>query len=300
MTDKNANHNCLVGCLSHTADGSAQSSNLDPEILSYFLVRKNIHGQDNETTSTAHQNTQDNEIVSTSRRKRHFRHRSSERSPKSPSSHKSGDSRRSQRRERHSIDSSLSALSKYPHITDWSTGVSGTSPSSFGPPQRHAVDPPRPPKPGNEWVWFPEGYWAEREIRGFKPPSHETKPKWWNRSSGQKSQVGQSQMSQSQKSQSPTKTANEDNVVDNKASSSFIPQIKIGSISLKSTTKTSRRTSRHTSNESRKSINLWRFNISKAVQEEASRPIQQREGLYCRTKRNFETRFRKRVRAWVI
>ncbi|KAI0018387.1 hypothetical protein F4780DRAFT_751370 [Xylariomycetidae sp. FL0641] len=26
------------------------------------------------------------------------------------------------------------------------------------------MDPPRPPKDGCEWVWFPAGYWAERQI----------------------------------------------------------------------------------------------------------------------------------------
>lgn len=26
------------------------------------------------------------------------------------------------------------------------------------------ADPPRPPKAGYEWVWFPEGYWAERRV----------------------------------------------------------------------------------------------------------------------------------------
>jgi hypothetical protein len=28
---------------------------------------------------------------------------------------------------------------------------------------RFGIDPPRPAKAGMEWVWFPEGYWAERE-----------------------------------------------------------------------------------------------------------------------------------------
>ncbi|KAH7353438.1 hypothetical protein B0T11DRAFT_356554 [Plectosphaerella cucumerina] len=28
------------------------------------------------------------------------------------------------------------------------------------------VDPPRPARTGFEWVWFPEGYWAEREAPG--------------------------------------------------------------------------------------------------------------------------------------
>ncbi|KAH8879192.1 hypothetical protein GQ53DRAFT_849761 [Thozetella sp. PMI_491] len=31
------------------------------------------------------------------------------------------------------------------------------------------LDPPRPAKDSYEWVWFPEGYWAERELR--KPGS---------------------------------------------------------------------------------------------------------------------------------
>ncbi|KAI1503847.1 hypothetical protein F5X99DRAFT_424845 [Biscogniauxia marginata] len=32
-----------------------------------------------------------------------------------------------------------------------------TTPSSY-------IDPPRPAKEGYEWVWFPGGYWAEREV----------------------------------------------------------------------------------------------------------------------------------------
>lgn len=27
-----------------------------------------------------------------------------------------------------------------------------------------SIDPPRPAKDGFEWVWFPEGYWAERPV----------------------------------------------------------------------------------------------------------------------------------------
>jgi len=33
--------------------------------------------------------------------------------------------------------------------------------------KRHPLDPPRPAKEGMEWVWFPDGYWAEREVRDF-------------------------------------------------------------------------------------------------------------------------------------
>ncbi|KAE9363510.1 hypothetical protein N431DRAFT_474532 [Stipitochalara longipes BDJ] len=296
MIDKNASRNCLEGCLSHNAEGTAQPDSLDPEILSYFLVRRNFNAQSNETASISHRNsnTQNHEAPSTSHRKRHIRHRSSERSPRSPNSAKSGDSRGSKRRNGNSIGSSHSASSRYPNITDWSAGIKTTSSSSFGPPQRNPIDPPRPPKSGHEWVWFPEGYWAEREIRGFMPPSHDLKQKWWSRSPAQKSQKSLA----SQKSHSPTKTANEEkNANDNKNPLSFIPQIKIGSVSLKSTTKTSRQTSRqtsqHTSNASRKSSSLWRFNFTKPLKE-ASQPFPEREGLYCRTKRTIETRLRKR------
>ncbi|OBT52439.1 hypothetical protein VE04_07307 [Pseudogymnoascus sp. 24MN13] len=43
------------------------------------------------------------------------------------------------------------------------------------PVSRTAADPPRPPMLGYEWVWFPEGYWAERELitrptKNFRPP----------------------------------------------------------------------------------------------------------------------------------
>ncbi|KAI1327533.1 hypothetical protein F5Y16DRAFT_371576 [Xylariaceae sp. FL0255] len=31
-------------------------------------------------------------------------------------------------------------------------------------PPTISVDPPRPPKDGFEWVWFPAGYWAERQL----------------------------------------------------------------------------------------------------------------------------------------
>lgn len=37
--------------------------------------------------------------------------------------------------------------------------------------EQRSIDPPRPPKDGQEWVWFPEGYWAERPIVELKAPS---------------------------------------------------------------------------------------------------------------------------------
>lgn len=42
------------------------------------------------------------------------------------------------------------------------------------------TDPPRQAKDGYEWVWFPEGYWAEREIVGFA-----TMSKWARRAANE-------------------------------------------------------------------------------------------------------------------
>ncbi|KAI1490562.1 hypothetical protein F5X96DRAFT_694542 [Biscogniauxia mediterranea] len=45
------------------------------------------------------------------------------------------------------------------------------------------IDPPRPPKEGHEWVWFPGGYWAEREV--VETPSKEfVKVFKWRKRSG--------------------------------------------------------------------------------------------------------------------
>jgi parafibromin len=295
MKDHDDRSTCLVGCRSHVTDGPAQSDTLDAEILSYFLTRRAFNNTDSGTIPTQQGgNTQDNETASSSRQKRvgrHFRNPSSQRSPKAPNSAESRGSRRSKSSKRHSIDSSLSASSRYPRITDWSAGMNSTDPSLFCPPKHNPVDPPRPPKPGHEWVWFPEGFWAEREIRRFTPPINVTKQKSGNKSTGQNSQI-------TEKRRSIVQATNEDkNVNVNKTSSNFIPQIKIGSVSLKSITFPSRRTSRHSSGDSQESYNLWRLTFNKPVhQEETTNPAQQREGLYCRTKRNIEALFHKRVR----
>ncbi|KAI0841001.1 hypothetical protein F5Y06DRAFT_235181 [Hypoxylon sp. FL0890] len=47
------------------------------------------------------------------------------------------------------------------------------------------MDPPRPAKEGHEWVWFPAGYWAEREI--VESPSKVMKHFKWRTRSGKSS-----------------------------------------------------------------------------------------------------------------
>lgn len=44
------------------------------------------------------------------------------------------------------------------------------------------VDPPRPAKEGYEWVWFPAGYWAEREIAETPTKDAMKVFRWRNRS----------------------------------------------------------------------------------------------------------------------
>ncbi|KAI0453080.1 hypothetical protein F5B21DRAFT_526312 [Xylaria acuta] len=44
------------------------------------------------------------------------------------------------------------------------------------------IDPPRPAKEGCEWVWFPAGYWAEREVVEIPPKESIRLFKWRSRS----------------------------------------------------------------------------------------------------------------------
>jgi hypothetical protein len=54
--------------------------------------------------------------------------------------------------------------------------------------QRGGMEPPRAPKPGWEWVWFPQGYWAEREItEPTRSPKWNKSPMWRGLSYGKKS-----------------------------------------------------------------------------------------------------------------
>ncbi|KAF2973403.1 hypothetical protein GQX73_g143 [Xylaria multiplex] len=58
--------------------------------------------------------------------------------------------------------------------------------SSVGSIPTNGIDPPRPAKDGYEWVWFPAGYWAEREI-AEAPTKDSTKSFRWRKRSGKSS-----------------------------------------------------------------------------------------------------------------
>lgn len=57
-----------------------------------------------------------------------------------------------------------------PATPGWILPTPGNTPTPGMPPTpRTLVDPPRPPREGYEWVWFPDGFWAEREIAAESP-----------------------------------------------------------------------------------------------------------------------------------
>ncbi|KAH9887164.1 hypothetical protein F4778DRAFT_786461 [Xylariomycetidae sp. FL2044] len=49
------------------------------------------------------------------------------------------------------------------------------------------VEPPRPAKPGHEWVWFPAGYWAERVVVETPAKDFMKGFRWRNRTSARES-----------------------------------------------------------------------------------------------------------------
>ena len=101
---------------------------------------------------------------------------------------KSGDSNRSSgNANQYLVESPASMASKYRKGMTGRTASrgeksTGSKASSIEPLLRDAIEPPRPAKEGFEWVWFPEGYWAERERRD-SPNSRKQRPKWFSRSS---------------------------------------------------------------------------------------------------------------------
>ncbi|KAI0889018.1 uncharacterized protein GGS22DRAFT_184593 [Annulohypoxylon maeteangense] len=62
--------------------------------------------------------------------------------------------------------------------TNQSYNSAPVSPSTF-------IDPPRPARDGHEWVWFPAGYWAEREV--IESPRKVMKHFKWRKRSGKSS-----------------------------------------------------------------------------------------------------------------
>ncbi|CZR62381.1 uncharacterized protein PAC_12278 [Phialocephala subalpina] len=207
---------------------------LDPDLASYFLV---------------HRQTRDSTAVSPSYQE--FKDNASRKSAKSNKTTKS----KHARTPANSISSALLASRKRRNIAEWNDKSVGASTKLWTPSlfesQRHPADPPRPPRPGLEWVWFPDGYWAEREVRDV--PLKKTRPRWWN--------ISPEMSAEKSKRDSATSRLTADNVPQR----TDIPEIKIGSSShsiFVTAGKPSRKSSRKSSKvESLLSIKLGGFNF---------------------------------------
>lgn len=199
-------------------------------------------------------------------------------SPK-PKSQKSGCSSQGPRTKGNSISSAQSIIAKDQVIRDWNDRtVEATTPSSAGCLSNRSVDPPRPPRAGYEWGWFPEGYWAEREIPS--PRKAGSRQKWWSRSPQRKSKS-------SMKKESNEKTI----------STTDLPTIKIGSLISRRSPASKSPKVEYSASTSRKSSVVQSIKNQFSVQSKKSPPEycgmtpEEQLGLYCRAKKTVRSRF---------
>jgi parafibromin len=237
-----------------TSDCSSQNGSLDPEIQAYFFINRNTgpHCVDSVPVSPLFPNSR---ALTT-------------RSWTSRWSQKSGESKRSNCAKSGSIRSSPSFSTPYQKVDNWQLKrASDTPPLGLQSTSHTSVDPPRPPRAGFEWVWFPEGYWAERERPGISPSKQTTKKKWWNRSPGRQSKA-------SRHTDANTTQRNRD-----------MPKIKIGRIVSRRASSSNRRKSENDSQKSSTPLSSITFVGSTTP---PNWPIGPRERLYCKVKRNIK------------
>ncbi|KAE8450547.1 hypothetical protein EG329_006278 [Mollisiaceae sp. DMI_Dod_QoI] len=260
-----------IGEKTESTSASRSPNTLDPDVQSYFFIRRKTH--DSPTVSPGFQTFKDDATKSPTAK-----------SQKSQKTQKSGDSNKSKVISPHgnSIGSGLSASSQYRRIAEWneksigaSTGDLSLTPSSFE-SQRHPADPPRPAKSGLEWVWFPDGYWAEREVHDNPIKKRLPRQKWWSRSP-----------------EKPKEGSNASRTSDNISPKPDIPKIKVSSIfscrsrSGSAAGKTSRKSSK---GESVLSDKLKDSNVSKTETNITSPQQPEKLGLYYRTKKQIRKR----------
>ena len=177
-----------------------------------------------------------------------------------------------------SATSSLSLGSRYPqNVSDWNEKVQRETRPGSGAQNRQAVDPPRLAKEGYEWVWFPEGYWAERERPESSPRERKTEKvrKWF-----QKPQDRPGGSLSASKEAKGNKTPPNDD----------IPQIRIGGMKAPgSSSRESQTTEDRSINTDTPGSKIKRgLQFVSLTHPHFTSPTGQPEGLYCKFKRNFE------------
>lgn len=174
--------------------------------------------------------------------------------------------------------------SNYPqNVSDWNEKILRDSRAGFvESPHRHAADPPRPPRDGFEWVWFPEGYWAEREWRDFTPKKQKKGHKWFKRDP--ESQVSNNSANKSASSGTPN--------IDR-------PLVRIGSRSLGPSPHDSQSAEDGVvdsfSQQSTNNVLRRCLTFVNPTYPHFTSPDGKPEGLYCMTKRNLSSRFIQRT-----
>ncbi|PVH85981.1 hypothetical protein DL98DRAFT_511063 [Cadophora sp. DSE1049] len=244
--------------------GEAVVKNRELDLSAYFLVRR---------TST--------ESDAVSPKFGPSRAPSYQKSPGSKSQKSEGSSQ-GRRTKGNSISSAQSIIVKNQAIRDWNDkSIGGTTPSSAGCLSNHSMDPPRLPRAGCEWVWFPEGYWAEREIP--LPRKAGSRQKWWSRSPERKSKTW-------------TKTEPNEKTMP----STDLPTIKIRSLmSRKSSSTKSPKVGISASTSRKSSGGIHTQSIKNQFSVQSKRPVpaycgippEEQLGFYCRAKKTVRSRF---------
>lgn len=181
-----------------------------------------------------------------------------------------------------STTSSLSLGSKFPqNVSDWNEKFQPeTRTSSAEYQSQHAADPPRPAREGFEWVWFPEGYWAEREAPISSLRKQKSR-KWFTRSPDSRKSSSSSPARGRTGNKTPTDVE--------------IPKIKIGSAKSGSSRDSqmveggSVRSVRSNDTDSSTSKFKKGLQYVSPTHPHFISPTGQPEGLYCKVKRNLET-----------
>ena len=198
---------------------------------------------------------------------------------KSRSTYQLGDSKKSNlEATSNSAASSLSLGKGYPlNVTDWNEkGHEEIRSSSRDCVSRHVATLPHPAREGYEWVWFPEGYWAEREWPGSFSQQEKSR-KWFRQPSAR---LGD-----------PSLLSGGDKGSKSMADTS-LPHLTVGSksshvSSFQSSQKTECKVRKPTNPKSR--IRKGLHYVSPTHPHFTS-PTGQPEGLYCKFKRGIETK----------
>jgi parafibromin len=115
--------------------------------------------------------------------------------------------------QRGSLRSSGSGAGGHPlNVSDWNEKiVSDPIPAKPEPLFPRRIGPPCPPREGCEWVWFSDGYWAEREIVENKSRNRSpVRKSWFNKSTERKNDSGSSKIPGKRFTRIPSKIYNEE------------------------------------------------------------------------------------------